>query len=60
MNNAGIIRRADSVDFTEQDWDEVMDVNLKSMFFLCQAYAKNALSAKHQGRIVNIASLLSF
>lgn len=60
VNNAGIIRRADSVDFTEEDWDAVMDVNLKSMFFLCQAYAKNALAAGRQGRIVNIASLLSF
>jgi len=60
VNNAGIIRRADSVDFTEEDWDAVMDVNLKSMFFLCQAYAKNTLAAKRAGRIVNVASLLSF
>lgn len=60
VNNAGIIRRADSVDFTEEDWDAVMDVNLKSMFFFCQTYAKNTLAAKRQGRIVNIASLLSF
>ena len=60
VNNAGIIRRADSVDLTEQDWDDVMDVNLKSMFFLCQAYARNALAAGRKGRIVNIASLLSF
>jgi len=60
VNNAGIIRRADSVDFTEEDWDAVMDVNLKSMFFLCQTYARNALAAGRPGRIVNIASLLSF
>jgi hypothetical protein len=39
VNNAGIIRRADSIEFTEQDWDDVMNVNLKSVFFLCQAYA---------------------
>ena len=36
VNNAGIIRRADAVDFSETDWDDVMDVNLKSLFFLCQ------------------------
>lgn len=60
VNNAGIIRRADSVDFTEADWDEVMDVNLKSVFFLCQAYGRNILGRGGQGRIVNIASLLSF
>ena len=40
VNNAGIIRRADAVDFTEDDWDDVMDVNLKSLFFLCQAFAQ--------------------
>jgi 2-deoxy-D-gluconate 3-dehydrogenase len=60
VNNAGIIRRADSVDFTEADWDEVMDLNLKSVFFLCQAYGRNILGRGGQGRIVNIASLLSF
>lgn len=60
VNNAGIIRRADAVDFTEQDWDDVMDVNLKSLFFLCQAYGRACIGAERQGRIVNIASLLSF
>lgn len=60
VNNAGIIRRADATDFTEAEWDEVMNVNLKSLFFLCQAYARNILAAERQGRIVNIASLLSF
>lgn len=60
VNNAGIIRRADSVDFTEEDWDDVMDVNLKSLFFLSQAFARNCMAAKRGGRIVNIASLLSF
>jgi 2-deoxy-D-gluconate 3-dehydrogenase len=60
VNNAGIIRRADAVDFTEEDWDAVMDVNLRSPFFLCQAFAANALSAGRTGRIVNIASMLSF
>ncbi len=60
VNNAGIIRRADSVDFSETDWDDVMDVNLKSVFFLCQAFAEEALAAGRSGRIVNIASVLSF
>jgi 2-deoxy-D-gluconate 3-dehydrogenase len=60
VNNAGIIRRADAVDFTEADWDAVMDVNLKSLFFLCQRFARLAMAEGRQGRIVNIASLLSF
>ncbi|WP_207100276.1 2-dehydro-3-deoxy-D-gluconate 5-dehydrogenase KduD [Paracoccus shandongensis] len=59
VNNAGIIRRADAVDFSEADWDEVMDVNLKALFFTCQAFAKAALP-RGRGKIVNIASLLSF
>ena len=60
VNNAGIIRRADAVDFTEEDWDAVMNVNLKSTFFLCQAYGRALTAARKPGRIVNIASLLSF
>ena len=60
VNNAGIIRRADAVDFTEADWDAVMDVNLKAVFFTCQAFAKAAFARGAGGRIVNIASLLSF
>lgn len=60
VNNAGIIRREDSVDFSEADWDDVMDVNLKAVFMLCQRFAKNALARDAGGRIVNIASLLSF
>lgn len=60
VNNAGIIRRADALEFSEADWDEVMNVNLKAAFFLSQAFAKAALGAGRGGRIVNIASLLSF
>ncbi|MGW9330089.1 2-dehydro-3-deoxy-D-gluconate 5-dehydrogenase KduD [Bosea sp. NPDC055594] len=60
VNNAGIIRRADALDFSESDWDEVMNLNLKANFFLAQAFAKAALAAGRSGRIVNIASLLSF
>ncbi|SEG60644.1 2-deoxy-D-gluconate 3-dehydrogenase [Thalassococcus halodurans] len=60
VNNAGIIRREDSVDYSEADWDDVMDVNLKAVFLLCQAFAKAAIARGAEGRIVNIASLLSF
>ncbi|MEH3144557.1 MAG: 2-dehydro-3-deoxy-D-gluconate 5-dehydrogenase KduD [Methylobacterium frigidaeris] len=60
VNNAGIIRRADALDFTEADWDAVMDVNLKSVFFLSQAFARRMLADEGGGRIINIASLLSF
>lgn len=59
VNNAGIIRRADSVDHSEADWDDVMDVNLKAVFLLSQAFAKTAIAAGRPGKIVNIASLLS-
>jgi len=60
VNNAGIITRVDAVDFTEDDWDRVMDINLKTMFFLCQALGRKALAAGRPARIVNIASMLSF
>jgi len=59
VNNAGIIRRADSVDVSEEDWDAVVDTNLKSLFFLSQAAARH-MSRKGGGKIINIASLLSF
>ncbi|HEY0624500.1 2-dehydro-3-deoxy-D-gluconate 5-dehydrogenase KduD [Sphingomonas sp.] len=59
VNNAGIIRRADSVDFTEEDWDAVMDTNLKSVFFLCQAAARHMIP-NGGGKIINIASMLTF
>ena len=60
VNNAGIIRRADALDFTEADWDEVIDLNLKSAFFLSQAFARRVLAADRRGKIINIASMLSF
>ena len=60
VNNAGIIRRNDSIDFTEADWDEVMNVNLKTAFFLSQAVAREMLADGLGGKIVMIASLLSF
>lgn len=60
VNNAGIIRRADAIDFTEQDWDDVMNVNLKSTFFLTQAVARGMLADGKGGKVIHIASLLSF
>ncbi|MCR9157674.1 MAG: 2-dehydro-3-deoxy-D-gluconate 5-dehydrogenase KduD [Rhodobacteraceae bacterium] len=60
VNNAGIIRRADAVEFSEADWDDVMDVNLKALFFTTQAFAKALLARGGTGAVVNIASLLSF
>ena len=44
VNNAGIIRRQDAVDFTEVDWDDVIDVNLKAVFFLSQAFARAVMA----------------
>ncbi|MCJ8240619.1 2-dehydro-3-deoxy-D-gluconate 5-dehydrogenase KduD [Peteryoungia algae] len=60
VNNAGIIRRADATDFTETDWDDVMDVNLKAAFFTSQAFARALFAGGKPGKIINIASLLSF
>ena len=59
VNNAGIIRRADAVDYGEADWDAVIDTDLKSLFFLCQAAGRHMIG-QGRGKIVNIASLLSF
>jgi 2-deoxy-D-gluconate 3-dehydrogenase len=59
VNNAGIIRRANAIDFTEADWDAVLDVNLKAVFFLSQAVARHMIPAGG-GKIINIASMLSF
>jgi len=59
VNNAGMIRRADAVDFTEADWDAVMNVNLKTLFFLSQSVGRLML-AEGRGKIINIASMLSF
>ena len=60
VNNAGIIRRADAVDFTEEDWDDVMNVNLKSVFFLSQAVVRDMIADGRKGKIINTASMLSF
>jgi len=59
VNNAGIIRRNDLDVFTEEDWDAVLDTNLKTLFFLSQAASRHMV-AGGSGKIINIASLLSF
>lgn len=60
VNNAGTIRRRPAEDFTEADWDDVMNVNLRSVFFLCQAAGRAMLRAGNGGKIINIASMLSY
>ena len=60
VNNAGTIRREEALDFSEKDWDEVMNLNLKSVFFLSQAVAKQFIRQGSGGKIINIASMLSF
>jgi 2-deoxy-D-gluconate 3-dehydrogenase len=60
VNNAGIIRRTDAIDFSEKDWDEVMAINLKTVFFLSQAVAKQFIKQNTGGKIISVASLLSF
>ncbi len=60
VNNAGTIRRCQALDFSEEDWDDVMNVNLKSLFFLSQAVARQFVAQGDGGKIINIASMLSF
>jgi 2-deoxy-D-gluconate 3-dehydrogenase len=60
VNNAGIIRRQPTLEFSEEYWDEVMNINLKSAFFLAQAVANQFIKQGTGGKIINIASLLSF
>ncbi|MFT8322743.1 MAG: SDR family oxidoreductase [Bacillus sp. (in: firmicutes)] len=59
VNNAGIQRRSPSVTFSERDWDDVINVNLKCVWLLCQEAGKFMVSQK-KGKIINMASLLSF
>ena len=59
VNNAGIIRRADVVDTTDEDWDDVIEVNLTSVFRLCRAAGRHML-AEGRGKIINVSSLLAF
>ncbi|HPC59225.1 MAG TPA: 2-dehydro-3-deoxy-D-gluconate 5-dehydrogenase KduD [Verrucomicrobiota bacterium] len=60
LNNAGIIRRAPVLEFTEKDWDEVIQINQSAVFFLSQAVARQMVKQGRGGKIINIASMLSF
>lgn len=60
VNNAGIIKRCDAVDVTMEDWDSVIDLNEKMVFFLCQTFAKEWIADGKGGKIINIASMLSY
>lgn len=60
VNNAGIIKRQDSIEFSEENWDSVINVNLKTVFFLTQAVAQQFVKQKSGGKIINIASMLSY
>ncbi len=59
VNNAGIIRRAPLLEFSEKDWDDVIQINLKALFFMAQAAAR-VMVPQGGGKIINIASMLSF
>ena len=60
VNNAGTIRREDAIDYTQEDWDAILNLNLKTVFFLSQRVAKEFIKQKSGGKIINIASMLSF
>ncbi len=59
VNNAGIIRRAPAIEFSEKDWDDVIQINLRAVFFLSQA-AGRVMVQQGGGKIINVASMLSF
>jgi 2-deoxy-D-gluconate 3-dehydrogenase len=59
INNAGTIRRTPAIDYSEKDWDDIMAVNAKTVFFFSQAVARDMMKRK-SGKIINIASLLAF
>lgn len=60
VNCAGIIRREDFVNFSEKDWDDVMGINIDAVFFLSQAFVRDAVARQAPAKIINIASMLSF
>lgn len=59
VNNAGIVRRAPVIDYSEVDWDAIIQINLKSAFFLAQSAAR-VMQTQGSGKIINVASLISF
>ncbi len=60
VNNAGIIRREDAIDYSVEDWDDILNTNLRTLFFLSQAAAKQFRKQNTPGKIINIASMLSY
>jgi len=60
VNNAGIIRRKPAADHDDADWDAVLDVNLSSVFRICRAAGRHMIARGEGGKIINVASLLSF
>lgn len=60
VNNAGIIRREDAIDFSEKNWDDVLAINLKTVFFFSQTCARQFVKQGTGGKIINIASMLSY
>lgn len=60
VNCAGIIRREEFTKFSEKDWDDVMGINIGAVFFLSQIFARDLIARKAPGKIINIASMLSF
>lgn len=60
VNNAGLIKRCDAIEFGEADWDSVIQVNQKMVFFLSQAFAKKLIEQGEGGKIINICSMLSY
>lgn len=60
VNNAGIIKREDTIDFSVESWDAVMNVNLRTLFFLSQAAAKQFIKQNTGGKIISVASMLSY
>jgi len=59
INNAGILRRADPLEFSEKDWDDVINIDLKSVFFLAQAFGRHVMARGGGAKIVNVASILA-
>lgn len=60
VNNAGMIRREDAINYTEKDWDDILNLNLRTIFFLTQKVAKEFIEQGEGGKIINICSMLSF
>lgn len=60
VNNAGIIRRENAIEFSEKNWDDVMNINVKTVFFFSQAAAKQYIKQGTGGKIISVASMLSF